>query len=167
MKLHYMAGILVAGLFLSSCKTNSNQSSSKAKSEISPDTQKDETKENTMGINRSYAIKGTKWKLTELMGQPVNVKEKNKQGFLLLMPDGRFSASAGCNTFNGSYTLEEGMRLSFAENMAATLMACPGREEVEEQFKKMLLQVNNYAITGDVLSLHMNKMAPLARFQAE
>lgn len=159
--------LTIAGLIMAACKNNSGQGTTSSKTEIPAVEEKENSKENAMGINRSYSIKGTKWKLTELMGKPFSAKEKEKQGYLLLMPEGRFSASAGCNTFNGSYKLDEGMRVSFGENMAATLMACPGREEQEEQFKKMLLGVNNYTITGDILTLQINKTAPLARFQAE
>lgn len=110
------------------------------------------------------ALVGTYWKLIEVQGQPVDESKLSKPPFLLLNADGKLSTSAGCNTMMGGYTLKEPLGISFNPNMAATMMACPDMK-LEDQFKAILTEVNNYAISGNFLSLSKNKMAPLARFE--
>lgn len=110
------------------------------------------------------ALVGTYWKLIEIQGQPVDDSKLTKPPFLLLNADGRLSTSAGCNTIMGGYTLKEPLGITFSQNMATTMMACPDMK-MEDDFKKILTEVNNYAISGNFLSLSKNKMAPLARFE--
>jgi heat shock protein HslJ len=110
------------------------------------------------------ALVGTYWKLIEVQGQPVDESKFSKHPFLLLNADGKLSTSAGCNTMMGGYTLKEPLGISFSPNLAATMMACPDMK-LEDQFKAILTEVNNYAISGNYLSLSKNKMAPLARFE--
>ncbi len=110
------------------------------------------------------ALVGTYWKLIEIQGQPVDESKLSKPPFLLLNADGRLSTSAGCNTMMGGYTLKEPLGITFSPNMAATMMACPDMK-MEDEFKAILTEVNNYAISGKYLSLSKNKMAPLARFE--
>ena len=113
----------------------------------------------------SQPLVGTQWKLVELFGKPVSEADTNKEGFLLLQKDGRFSASAGCNTLLGGYELKEPMGITFQSNMASTMMACPNSEP-EENLKKVLSETNAYQLAGNKLSLSKNKMAPFARFEA-
>jgi heat shock protein HslJ len=75
------------------------------------------------------------WKLVELDGQKVSMKEnQEREQYFMLKSDGTVSGFAGCNYFNGTYTLKEGMRLKFEENMALTMKACPDIEENETEF---------------------------------
>ena len=119
----------------------------------------------TVPESTNASLLGTRWKLVELMGKPVQESEWKQAGFLLLQANGGFSASAGCNSLMGSYTLKEPFGISFLPNMASTLMACPNQEK-EDQFKKMLMEVNAYQLAGQQLSFSKNKMAPFARFEA-
>jgi heat shock protein HslJ len=124
------------------------------------------TKKSTVSTTSSAetALVGTYWKLIEVQGQPVDAAKFAKPPFLLLNADGRVSTSAGCNTMMGGYTLKEPLGITFSPNMAATMMACPDMK-MEDEFKTILTEVNNYAISGNYLSLSKNKMAPLARFE--
>ena len=108
----------------------------------------------------------TYWKLTELMGKPVPPPAENtrESRIILKKQDNRIQAFAGCNQIMGSYTLKEGNRIRF-ENVGSTLMACPDMK-LENEFKKVLSTVDNYAIKGDTLSLNKARMAPLAKFHA-
>jgi heat shock protein HslJ len=124
------------------------------------------TKKSTVSTTASSetALVGTYWKLIEVQGQPVDETKLTKPPFLLLNADGKLGTSAGCNTMMGGYTLKEPLGITFSQNMAATMMACPDMK-LEDEFKAILTEVNNYAISGNFLSLSKNKMAPLARFE--
>lgn len=106
------------------------------------------------------------WKLTELRGQSVTYKnDTDKEAFMTLKTEGnRVHGNFGCNTFNGTYELKSGNRISFSQ-MASTMMMCPNME-IEQQFNEVLQQVDNYNLNGDTLVLNKARMAPLARFEA-
>ncbi len=107
------------------------------------------------------------WKLVELDGQKVSMKEnQEREQYFMLKSDGTVSGFAGCNYFNGTYTLKEGMRLKFEENMALTMKACPDIEENETEFLKVFTLADNYTIANDKLSLNVGRRAPLAVFKA-
>jgi heat shock protein HslJ len=110
-------------------------------------------------------LTNTYWKLTELRGQPVNSPEGAKPYFLKLdVAENRFSAWAGCNRLIGSFSNPDGFRVSFGKS-ASTMMACPDMT-IEKQLAEVLEMVDNYAISGNNLSLNRARMAPLARFVA-
>jgi len=115
--------------------------------------------------NGNTPLVGTQWKLVELFGKPVEESDVKSAGFILLQKDGRFSASAGCNTILGGYDLKEPFAIAFKSNMASTMMACPNAEK-EDQFKNVLAETNAYQLSGNKLSFSKNKMAPFARFEA-
>jgi beta-lactamase class A/heat shock protein HslJ len=106
------------------------------------------------------------WKLVELMSKKVQHNEKNKREphIILKTENNRVHGSGGCNTFNGSYELKEGNRISFSK-IASTLMACDNME-TEAQFLKVLEMTDNYFISVDTLILNKARMAPLAKFEA-
>ncbi|MDL2222629.1 copper resistance protein NlpE N-terminal domain-containing protein [Bacteroidales bacterium OttesenSCG-928-M11] len=110
------------------------------------------------------AILNKYWKLVELMGNPVNTPEGAKEPFMTLKTDGRVHGNFGCNTFNGSYALRIGNRISFSQ-MASTMMMCLNME-TESKFSEVLSIADNYSIDGDNLTLNRARMAPLARFVA-
>lgn len=122
-------------------------------------------KSNSGAATTNATLTGTQWKLVELFGKPIENGETQKAAFLLLKEDGRFSASAGCNTILGGYELKAPMGIQFQPNMASTMMACPNPEP-EENLKKALSEANAYQLLGNKLSLSKNKMAPFARFEA-
>ena len=106
------------------------------------------------------------WKLVELNGKKVQNTEKDKREphMILKAENNRVHGSGGCNTFNGSFELREGNRISFSK-IVSTLMACENME-TEAQFFKVLEMADNYFISADTLILNKVKMAPLARFEA-
>lgn len=111
-------------------------------------------------------IIGQKWLLETLEGQPVEPAENQEQAiyFQLQEKGNRVMGFAGCNTFNGTYTLEEGMRIRFSQ-MLSTLKACPDVNVDEQAFLEVFELTDNYTINNGELSLNVGRRAPLAVFQ--
>ncbi|PTD24253.1 META domain-containing protein [Sphingomonas fennica] len=107
----------------------------------------------------------TYWKLVELNGRPVPRLER--EPYLILKAEGgRVNGFGGCNSFSGSYTVDEAAsRISFGQ-VASTMMACVSGMDVEQAFHRVLGQADNYSLNGDHLTLNRARMAPLARFEA-
>lgn len=105
------------------------------------------------------------WKLVELRGQPVPSLEREPH-LILKVEGNRVNGFAGCNTFSGTYTLDEQtLRISFGP-LAMTRKACATGMDTERAFAEVLEQADNYSVNGDNLSLNRARMAPLARFEA-
>lgn len=110
-------------------------------------------------------VLGVRWRLVELLGQPVPPNSSGKSPFILLNAgDNRVTGFGGCNALSGSFELKIGNRLRFSD-MASTLMACP-EMETEQRFFEILALADNFACDGQTLFLHKARMAPLARFEA-
>lgn len=107
------------------------------------------------------------WKLVRLEGQKVTMAKNQEREihFMLKTEQNQVRGFAGCNTFNGTYTLEKGQRIRFSP-LAATLKACPEVEVNESEFFKVFELADNYSIDGDTLSLNVGRRAPLAVFEA-
>ena len=115
-------------------------------------------KRDDMAITEKY------WKLVELNGKPVVVKEGMREPHLILKSEGKVNGHGGCNGFFGEYELEEqSMRIRFSK-IGSTLMACLD-SGVEDEFHKVLNTVDNFSTDGDNLSFNKAIMAPLARFK--
>ena len=113
----------------------------------------------TGGVTEKY------WKLVELNGRPVPALEREPH-LILKAEGGRVNGFGGCNSFTGTYELNEAAsRIRFGK-LAATMMACASGMEVEEAFHQVLRSVDNYSLNGDRLTLNRARMAPLARFGA-
>ncbi|MGN7867232.1 META domain-containing protein [Chryseobacterium sp.] len=112
-------------------------------------------------------ITGKTWKLTELYGKPINLKNpKNNPHFKLNMDGMRYEGHAGCNGFGGTFEIKpEMMRIKFNQGMS-TMMACEDLE-IENQFTKAVLAADNYSVNGNTLTLNKARMAPLAKFVLE
>jgi len=111
------------------------------------------------GVTEKY------WKLVELHGQPVPALEREPH-FVLRTEGRRVEGFGGCNSFGGSYEIDEKIsRIRFGQ-IVSTLMACPSGMEVEGAFIEVLRNVDNYSVNGDELTLNRARMAPLARFEA-
>jgi heat shock protein HslJ len=110
-------------------------------------------------------LAGPHWKLVELRGQPVPTLDR--EPYLMFAADGmRVSGFGGCNSFTGSYRLDEpASRIRF-EQIASTMMACVGGNDVERSFHEVLETADNYSLNGYRLTLNRARMAPLARFEA-
>lgn len=107
------------------------------------------------------------WKLVTLEGQKVTMAQNQEREtyFMLKNDQQQVRGFAGCNTFNGTYTLEKGQRIRFSP-LAATLKACPDVDVNESELFKVFELADNYSINGDTLSLNVGRRAPLAVFEA-
>lgn len=110
-------------------------------------------------------LKEKYWKLIELNGKPLNPAEQSaKEAHIILkVLDKRIIGTSGCNSFNGSYELLPGMRISLSQ-IASTRMACPNMT-IEDQLFEVFSKVDNYTLADGILSLNRARMAPLARFK--
>lgn len=121
----------------------------------------------TFHVMNDNEIVNKYWKLKTLEGKEVKMAENQEEEvYFMLRGDGSMNGFAGCNHFNGSYELAEGMRLSFNENMAMTMKACPDMDLNESALMEVFGLTDNYTINGDTLSLNVAKRAPLAVFEA-
>ncbi len=113
------------------------------------------------------SLAGTEWRLIELMGSPIpaTMTTMNEVTLQFTKDGNRVSGFSGCNTYGGGYTTPEPTKISFSQ-MLSTMKACPSNMDLESAYLKMLREVDNYAIKGNVLSLNKAKMAPMARFEA-
>lgn len=126
---------------------------------------KKDTMHNSSSDKAAASITDTRWRLTELIGQPVDSSVNDKEPFIMLSSEEqRLTGNGGCNTISGSYKLKEGNRISFSQ-MITTRMACPNME-VERQLLEVLEGADNYSLSGNQLTLNKARMAPLARFEA-
>ena len=157
MKKFIICGISALMIGMVSCKT----------------VQKDTTVKDTMSVatdNSSENISDENlvekyWKLTELYGEPVNTTEGGREAHIIFKKEeNRITGNGGCNTFNGSFTLKSGNRISFSKTMS-TMMMCD-KIDIESKMYQVLEAADNYTINGDKLVLNKARMAPLARFEA-
>lgn len=112
----------------------------------------------------NYSILNKKWRLIELMGKPVVASSTTKEAFIqFLDSENRYSASAGCNTLNGSFSTEGFNRIIFGQGMS-TMMACPDMT-METELARVLKTADSFQVNGDELVLIKGRMAPLAKFK--
>ncbi|SEA07037.1 copper resistance protein NlpE N-terminal domain-containing protein [Alkalimonas amylolytica] len=108
-------------------------------------------------------LAGTRWQLTELMGQ--QLPDDNPAYIVFSSTEPRVHGNAGCNRFFGGYELNmEHMRLRLS-GIGMTQMACL-QDTIEPEFSQVLQSFDNFNLTDDSLTLNRARMAPLARFTA-
>ncbi len=109
-------------------------------------------------------ITGKTWKLTEINGQPIQLKNPGANPYFKLnTADMRYTGNGGCNGVSGTFELKPGaMRIKFNQGMS-TMIACDDLE-TEKAFVNALLTADNYSVNGNTLTLNKAKMAPLAKF---
>jgi len=112
------------------------------------------------------SLTDTRFELVELMGQPVTLAEDSQARIHLFLSSSDSTASgyAGCNSFSGTFEIQDGSRIRFSK-MASTLRACLDME-IETELMKVYETTDNYNFDGTNLVLNKAKMAPLARFVA-
>jgi heat shock protein HslJ len=118
------------------------------------------------------SLRGTNWTLIEVKGRPV-VGEKGK----LYLPDiqdapASYTATAGCNTINGTYHQEAPELVQFNMGLS-TMMACLGGNTMatENNLRQALAATAAYRIDGPYLTLMdsskvSDRLRVLARFKA-
>lgn len=118
----------------------------------------------TPPVQKTADIMGKTWKLTELNGQPIQLKNKKNNPYFKLNTEGmRYEGHAGCNGVGGTFEIKPDiMRIKFNQGMS-TMMACEDLE-TEQLFTKALLAADNYSVNGNTLTLNKARMAPLAKF---
>lgn len=95
-------------------------------------------------------ITGVRWAATEVLGAPW---PNDESATLAVDETMTFSIFGGCNQFTGDIQIAAG-RVSFPENFAGTLMACPNEvEEQERRFLAALSRVSGYIRYGNGLVL--------------
>lgn len=124
------------------------------------------TTKKTSNQDTNAQITDTTWELVELDGSKIDQTdtEGKKIQFTLNSTDQRVFGNSGCNSFNGSYNLEDGMRIKFSQ-IASTRMACPESEINEQEVLDVFNTANNYTVNGNKLMLNIGKRAPLAVFK--
>lgn len=109
-------------------------------------------------------ITGKTWKLTEINGQPIKLKNpKSVPYFKLNSTEMRYEGHGGCNGVGGTYEIKQDiMRIKFNQGMS-TMIACDDLE-TERAFVNALLAADNYSVNGTTLTINKARMAPLAKF---
>lgn len=110
----------------------------------------------------SAELANTRWQLTHLGEQTVDVPENGKPPFLTLS-EAQARGHGGCNGFQGGYQ-QEGQTLNFT-SLTSTEMACPALE-TEQAFHQALGRSDHYRIDGELLTLFDSEDKPVASFQA-
>ena len=109
----------------------------------------------------TMSLNGTRWSLENLQGQAVIPGVQVTLNF----EKDTFNGSDGCNQYNGSYTVD-GEKISVAENIAATMMAC--EEPIMAQsstYIAALRQAAVYKVTDQQLILLDANSKTLATFK--
>lgn len=89
------------------------------------------------------------WNISAIEDSPTLFPSRTE---LVFFPDGRVSATVGCNRFIGGYRRHGGI-LSFGA-VASTMMACPdGLSEQEARFAAVLARVDGYTLDAGRLTL--------------
>ncbi len=109
-------------------------------------------------------LENTEWKLVELRGEnsPAFAAEPDTFFFTLSEENGLTGVGA-CNRFFGNYRIG-GLDTLMLSPMGMTQMACPNIE-LEDEFVKMLYEVNTYSIEGNRLVL-FNEGEKVAEMEA-
>lgn len=115
----------------------------------------------TVDITEKY------WKLITLECQEISMEEGQEREifFTLDAENETINGFAGCNHFNGNYTLEKGNRIKF-DQIATTMKACEELKLNDHDFLEVFELTDNYSVRGDTLSLNVGRRAPLAVFEA-
>lgn len=109
-------------------------------------------------------IEDQKWVLIELMGQEIKAEADGQLPSVTFeSPSGRVQGNDGCNQFNSTYELSGTGKIKINPGMAS-LKACPDMG-IPDKFNQMLLQVDQYMISGNVLSLGNADNEWLAKFK--
>jgi putative lipoprotein len=114
-----------------------------------------------VAAQEAVSLDDTNWTAIGINGEVVDAKRPPQITFA---QGGAFGGTGGCNRFSGQADIS-GDSLTFPDNMAATLMACPPElEEVEDQFLAALQTVTRYAVAGDSLVMMDASGEPVLKF---
>jgi heat shock protein HslJ len=109
-------------------------------------------------------LTGKFWALTELMGKPPVAGTGISAQFTT---DSKVSGSAGCNRYNGTYTVS-GSNITFFSPLATTMVMCEQTVmDQESAYLKALGEAKTFAIRGDQLTLAGADGAVLAVYKVQ
>lgn len=100
-----------------------------------------------------------KWKLYYINGRKIafdGLYPDKKPTITFEQGSSHVSAFTGCNALSSEFNTKKGLLFKPG---AMTLMACPG--EGEQVFMEYFKKVNRYEISGDTLTLFVNKIADM------
>lgn len=117
-----------------------------------------QAKDADLDAARKDLVSGT-WTVDQLYGKEISAPAGSKKPVLTFTMGGKVQGHTGCNSVNGTYTLEKGLRLKF-DKMATTRMACPD-VPYEREFLDALNNTDNYTISNGDLSLNKARMTPM------
>jgi len=111
-------------------------------------------------------LEGTAWNAVEVSGTTVTVDATvaDRRPHLVFATEGRVSGSDGCNRLTGRYTVTGANGVSFGE-MASTRMACPGSDELAQQFLAALKGTSHWNVVKDRLEISGATGKALAVFE--
>ena len=121
---------------------------------------------NKTGAASQLPLRGTYWKLTELMGQPIPFSSGNgREAHIKFNADGKtVGGNGGCNTFSTVYQSIDSTHFTFGPVMS-TKMYC-NEAKFENLFFDVLSKTDNFLIHGDTLFLRNAGMDSTAKFIA-
>ena len=97
------------------------------------------------------SLLNTYWRALDIDGKPVVAVNDRNEPHFVLAAESRAHGSDGCNRFNGSYDLTQGLRFS---RMASTMMACPPPVDGQaREFTSALSATTSYRINGKLIEL--------------
>lgn len=104
-------------------------------------------------VKTEATIIGTKWVLTKLNGDPVNLdnSELEQPYIKLTQKDNGVGGNGGCNAFGGTYALKDKQTIAFSQ-MMATMRYCEDHG-IEKVFMSNLQKATTYIIVNDELTL--------------
>jgi heat shock protein HslJ len=105
------------------------------------------------GSNKTFAIKGTEWKLETLNGKTVTLKSGNYITLNFAGSVEKISGTAVCNTYSGEYVKTDNS-LTFS-GIGSTKLKCDDNLN-ESDYYGMLVSVDTYKISDGKLSLISN-----------
>ena len=109
---------------------------------------------------------GTRWRLTQLDGEPVpKASGRGREAALLFdAAQSRVAGSGGCNALSGGYRLDD-ERITIMQ-LAGTMMACSAEAMAQERdFVAILGQARRWLVAGRLLELSDDEERLLARFE--
>lgn len=111
-------------------------------------------------------IVGTKWVLTKLNGDLVNLTSPELvQPFIkLTVKDNGVGGNGGCNSFGGTFSLKENQHIEFSQ-MLATMKYCEDNG-IENVFMGNLHKASSYIIIGNELTFKDENGYVLVSFKA-
>ncbi|RZF91269.1 META domain-containing protein [Pseudoalteromonas sp. CO302Y] len=107
-------------------------------------------------------LTNTYWKAVTIAGEALNVE--TKEPFVQFKDDGSTHGFLGCNSFSGSYEINE-QTLTF-NPLASTKKMCVEQMDIEAAMSALLASTAQFSINGEQLILLDDSNEPLATFIA-